>query len=146
MAIEAPARGGRRVQVSGDRPCIVAVGIVHERRDSAALAMPHLGSDVPTALFIDGLTVLTANTTRKSGGKDAAETLKDLKKRLATGALVRMLPPQGTLAGLNDALSPPAVQPPAAIDTVVGLRKKHWLSIYIDRPTSFDVDGLDDAE
>lgn len=145
-AIETPARDGRRVQVLGDRPCIVAVGIVHERRDSAALAMPHLGSDVPTALFTDGLTVLTANTTRKSGGKDPAETLKDLKKRLATGALVRMLPPQGTLAGLNDALSPPAVHPPAAIDTVVGLRKKHWLSIYIDRPTSFDVDDLDDAE
>jgi hypothetical protein len=114
------------------------------------LWMPGTSANELTSLFIDGLAVISANTSRASGGKDPAETTRDLKKRLATGALVRMLPPSSTVGRVNELLTTrnrsPAVEATGdsgqgSVDVVEILRKKHWLSVYLDRPSPFDIDS-----
>ena len=115
------------------------------------LWMPGTSSSEITSLFCDGLAVISANTSRGSGGKDPVETLRDLKKRLATGALVRMVAPSSTVGRVNDLLASRKRSPHAgalsggcecdhdAVEVEV-LRKKHWLSVYLDRPVPFDID------
>ena len=72
----------------------IAVGLLHPRPSPQALHGVNCATESTASLLGDGMVVATLNTTRKAGGKNPADFAKDMKKRFATGAVVRMVPPQ----------------------------------------------------
>lgn len=124
----------------GEWWCRVTFGLIHER------VVPDLSSLYcePSSLvasFLDGLTIITASTTRASGGKDPSETSKDLRKRLATGAVNRMVMPKAEVADVFTQLGEnPLTMCATTLDA--SLRKKHSLSVYLNRPMLFALNDV----
>lgn len=58
--------------------------------------------DCPWSRFFDGLTIVTIDTTRDAGGKAPKEAAIALRRRLATGSVVKAV---NATATLNDVVS-----------------------------------------
>jgi hypothetical protein len=115
-----------------------------------------------TDALLDGLNIITLNTTKDTGGRVPKDAVKTLTKRLATGAFVRAIPPTHTLDDVQEALDTLlAAKVAHNVGTSAGagsgagaatgveltsIRQKHLMSVYLTTPKTISVEPQFDAD